>query len=1634
MIRVTARVHPFAPAQRDVREFPAGSTINDIVTALVPVEVGRVIVMVDGEECTDRTTVPADGSLVTVSVVPAGSADEMSSAAGKTAGWGAVLGISLFVASFLTPIGWLAWAGVGIMAIGGIVAMGLGAGANIMRGMASAQSSESTLSIAGGRNTISPWGKVPVVIGKHRLSPHYAAGAYTYVSGTDGEDQYLKQIFCLGRNTLKVSDIKLGENLLASNSADVRNGAISVDGAYSNVFVELYQNGTAPSEYDKLVTQDEIGAALTYNNAVWRASAKNTTQLVAAINVAGLYKVENGDRVNHTVIVEARYRVAGSGTAWASCPVLGTLNITRARAKLLRYELMAVVAEGQYEVGLMRTSADDPEDFDGASETTWAALRSHRNIPVVSESMRSKVVLLAVAIKATDQLNGAIDNLNCIAESIEHIYSGSNWTSTAVSRNPASHLIEGLVHGRFLNDPIPSASIDWAAFNAWYTLCASNGWSCDKVLADSATLQELCNRIAHTGRAYITLRDGLYSVVVDEAKTTPVQHFTPRNVRSFTWTKAFGDLPHGYRLGFLSADDDYQTSERLCLYDEYTEATATKLERLDLWGITDATQVWKHGRYLLACRRLRPEAYTFETDVEGIVCEPGDLVLVSHDSIAVGIVSGRIKALTADGGGAVVAVEIDEEIEVEAGVTYGVQIRAVGGYYYRTVTVDGRELTLSSSIPAGVLATGDLYTIGEAGTETMRCVVSSIEAGQDFGCRITCLDEAPGVHTADSGTIPAYTPLIGRKGQDTAIDTDIDSQLVDLRGQISDRPTSSTLSTAPATPASLSARAVQDGITLLAAPGGSPGLDNSAAYYRYQVSRDGGLTWPGDWTAAAQAEYRFDRDVDGYPDSVSLYQARVKAVSAAGVESVSWLTVAVDGTGYVGWTPGTPGLSGSADNRTAELRMVQGGAYYGHNRYEIQIQRDGDGSSWYAPGDSAAARDSETAYRGALNEYASAYADTFAQTLPLINQAAGLPENTSYLYRIRAVVAKPTTADPDAVARSAWTSAITVVAKPTGTVDIVEKAVKTAQLDESAVTLEKLNVLAKNLVNDLTDDADGTTGWTVSSGGSWDRVADTSITPNYKIARLPSGAAVGIYSYPFVVGPNDIIEVEMMARSPSSALCRLRAGIMSDYYASSAWDATAKSWGTFSGNASNIVLHGTASTVGTAYKKILSYIVGANVQPDEIPAPRNDLTATTVCVKALGGSGSISAVRDSGDDLYFFAPSARKEGAGKITAPQIVTKNLAAISAKLGEIEGDTADYKLVMGSGGSAEEGTLLLGALTDESYFRREKVGGVWQIVMKLWSFVADAVSAIIKGNFKVKNTAGTATVFEVDPSTKTAKINGVAEVDGETGQGILSIKSTSALGLQSSLRFASSTDTQDVQIRHNTYDSYRAPYGLIIEKAPSNPQTTLKAFLEVEGKLVVGDGASITGLTTLADVAANSLDVTGNVSAASMGGIAASSSVPGVDITNASTGRGVYVANTSNGQGVYVDNTGTGRGVLVNNNSPGYGVLVVNNSTGYGVYVVNSGTGYGVYAESTTTSSTRNPIAKFVGNGVVLPYFDGGVTQYASHTAAIDALCPGVRENGQTLIIRWIHFNPPDVISPVQMQNIVIYVNGGWRVINI
>lgn len=267
-----------------------------------------------------------------------------------------------------------------------------------------------------------------------------------------------------------------------------------------------------------------------------------------------------------------------------------------------------------------------------ANQITWTILRSGRWVaPILPREGHCIVELM---VTASEQLSGQIENVNALVTS--YLW---DWRVGAMqaSRNPALAYADVLT-GTANPKRLPWSRIDQARIGDWADYCDAEfaagdpQATCDMVVDFRTTVGELCQSIAAIGRAAPSMRDGLYSVLVEERSRTPVQLFTNRNTRSMTAVRSWVDVPHAVKVRFIS--ELTWEREELFVYDDgYDASTATRFESLDLIGIVRPPQAWREGRYFIAAGRLRRERLTVETDIENLVCARGDLVRVAHEHL-----------------------------------------------------------------------------------------------------------------------------------------------------------------------------------------------------------------------------------------------------------------------------------------------------------------------------------------------------------------------------------------------------------------------------------------------------------------------------------------------------------------------------------------------------------------------------------------------------------------------------------------------------------------------------------------------------------------------------------------------------------------------------------------------------------------------------------------------------------------------------------------------------------------------------------------------------------------------------------------------------------------------------------------
>lgn len=454
------------------------------------------------------------------------------------------------------------------------------------------------------------------------------------------------------------------------------------------------------------------------------------------------------------------------GTMTAAAFALGNygslLTTTAARTEQIRRTLAWPVPQGQYEVRVRRNTADSTAST-VVDQVYFTAIRAVRKQAPVT--MRG-VCLIALRIKATDQLNGVVDDFNCVATSIVKDWDAGlgQWVLRGTS-NPAAlyrHVLQGPANRR----PVADSRLDLPALREWHEACEDLALSYNAAIDFRGTVYERLRDVASAGRASVGMRDGLYSIVRDRVLTVPAQHLTPRNSRGFRGRRSFASLPHALRVRFLDASKGWADEEITVYADGYTSSNATEFESLELLGITDADLAWRHGRYHLAVARLRRETYELETDVEHLVAVRGDLVLVTHDVPSWGAGYGRVLRRVLAGSD-LAGLELDAAVEMEVGETYAIRVRrSSGGTIVRAVATDAggerTDVTFVTPIPAGDPwpAEGDLWMFGRMGEETRELVIKAIEMTPDLGARLTLVDHAPAVHTADTGTIPPFDPGI----------------------------------------------------------------------------------------------------------------------------------------------------------------------------------------------------------------------------------------------------------------------------------------------------------------------------------------------------------------------------------------------------------------------------------------------------------------------------------------------------------------------------------------------------------------------------------------------------------------------------------------------------------------------------------------------------------------------------------------------------------------------------------------------------------------------------------------------------------------------------------------------------------
>ena len=611
--------------------------------------------------------------------------------------------------------------------------------------------------------------------------------------------------------------------MIAETGTEIELSYLKNSDVFKGVGIKLITDGDfVGSPYPRVVYESYLGKVLEHAsdgaNAVFYTTPGNTKQAtVAIICPRGLYELDGKSKRETGVEVQVKAKLINTD-AWQAEPLIieiepQSTNKARRANGIINFE-----TSGQWVLEITKVTPDYPLTDETEGENTVNVDRitcvkadddlAESDIQPVKDAISEKFTFLAMQITADSQLSGSINNLNCIIRHEVHAYDAGleEWVP-AYSNNPAAIFIDVLlnsVRNRYPLvtsvdwDDLTNIPIDWSTMVDWYNYCELEGFSCNGVIASSTIVKEELAKVALTGRATFTVRDGLYTVIIDREQPTPVQLFTPRNTSNFTASRAFFTKPDGVRVKFVNETIGYQSDEAIINYIGSDENT---YDELSLDYITSPSQAEAYGRYYLNVKNVRQETFTFTTDFEYLVCSAGSRIKFQHDIPLLGIVSARVTAIAVVGG-EIAAITIDENIEMAAGSTYVIELRVENDGEFEILTIPvstggTSELLVlepDSPIIEGTIIVGDLLAFGESGTVIEDLIISDIATSDNLGATITAIKYDEAIY--DLTAFTTYASNVSARASEPLnayVPTVIDNSIVDLNVAIEDGADSGTL-------------------------------------------------------------------------------------------------------------------------------------------------------------------------------------------------------------------------------------------------------------------------------------------------------------------------------------------------------------------------------------------------------------------------------------------------------------------------------------------------------------------------------------------------------------------------------------------------------------------------------------------------------------------------------------------------------------------------------------------------------------------------------------------------------------------------------------------------------------------------
>lgn len=327
---------------------------------------------------------------------------------------------------------------------------------------------------------------------------------------------------------------------------------------------------------------------------------------------------ESGELHTRSVQVELQHRAVG-GSVWTS--VLKSYSAST--LDQIGYTERITVAGSRREFRLRRTSAATT-DTRTNDKVQWYGLRTL----LASPTSYAGWTTIAIRIKGLGDIGASSENrINVLATRLlPTLLPGGAWSAPQPTRDVSAffrHIVSSVGYS--------DAQIDMAELKRLHDIWAARGETFDDVI-DLTTVRSALQVCLGAGMADLTLADGLLTPVREGVRTTydgppfSAQNVTSDITRTFATRRP--DDNDGVQVEYNDASENFAPKTVGC---KLPGSLGVKLQKIKLSGVTSRARAWRIGMRQAREMVYRRWAYTFSTELDGLVARYNDYVPLIPD-------------------------------------------------------------------------------------------------------------------------------------------------------------------------------------------------------------------------------------------------------------------------------------------------------------------------------------------------------------------------------------------------------------------------------------------------------------------------------------------------------------------------------------------------------------------------------------------------------------------------------------------------------------------------------------------------------------------------------------------------------------------------------------------------------------------------------------------------------------------------------------------------------------------------------------------------------------------------------------------------------------------------------------------